>query len=133
MWPDLFRHTALITQADEVVKALFFQSFEHVIYSLVGESGEEDTLLSCAKLLDNFGDDAGLARSWWSMNEEIILHLQCSLDSLVLFEVKVWARRSGHLLKTRSRTSGNEIAQMCIGIEPAQQVLEGTHVDNIVV
>jgi hypothetical protein len=90
---------AVVAEADVVMEAFGVEAFEHVVDSLVGEGCEEDALSLLAEAFDDFGDDAGFAGAGWALYEQVVLHLEGTLDGEVLLVVKVGTARDTYVVE----------------------------------
>ncbi len=113
------------------MKAFSVEAFEHVIDGLVRVCREHDTLPLLAEPFHNLGNDACLAGARRTLHQQVILHLQRSLDRQVLLCVKIMAWRNVSGLKLWSHFACHECAQMGVSLQPAQQVLHRAHMDNV--
>jgi hypothetical protein len=71
------------------VKAFAIEPFEHIINGLIGEGGQEDALTLCRKLFDDLRDYTCFACSRGTVNKQIVLHLDGTLNGQILFAIKV--------------------------------------------
>src|SRR5215467_1851059 len=98
------------------MKALHLKPFEHIVNSLVGESGEQNALAPAAQPFDDLRDDTGFTCARGAMDEQVVLHLQGALDGQVLFRVKIGPRWNDVRIEAWSSSACHECAQVGISL-----------------
>src|SRR5260370_40400611 len=109
-------YTALVAQSHKVMKALCSKPFEHIVNSLIGKSGEQNALALAAQPFDDLSDDTGFTCARGAMNEQVVLHLQCSLYGQVRFRVKAGPWQTDFRVEARSSSACHEFAQAGISL-----------------
>src|SRR5260370_33362023 len=94
------------------MKALHLKPFEHIINSLIGKSGEQNALALAAQPFDDLSDDTGFTCARGAMDEQVVLHLQGSLDGQVLFLVKASPWRNDAPVEGRSSSDCHRFGQV---------------------
>src|SRR5260370_4076422 len=94
-------HAAVVPKAHVVVKAFSVEPFEHIIDGLVRISCEQYALTLLAEPFHNLGNDACLTSARGTLHQQVVLHLQGSLDREVLFGVEIIARWNAERVTSR--------------------------------
>ena len=109
-------HAAVVPEANIVVKAFSIEPSEHIIDGLVRISCEQYALTLLAEPFHNLGNDACLSSARGTLYQQVILHLQGSLDRKVLFGVEIVARWNAELVKSRPCFSCHKLAQVRVSL-----------------